>query len=373
LPSLSALVLGIGLAAIFLLPGVLEYSSVRTDQWLAGQADYYSYANHFVYLFQLFDPNWGFGISVPGPHDGMSFQLGVVPVLLAIFSILAISRNPNGTRRFWLFFLGMTLLVALLMFGVSLPIWKSLSILWFAQFPWRLLALSMVSLAILAGTIALTENSQGEGHGFSLPILLLGALILLGSYPYLTSQMQLQAKEGPVSILGLFKFQQSAGEMTGSTKWVKEIPTWSDMADVYFAGRKLKTKIDLTTEPQPDWVGVDQTGKGLRANGERVRIDTSSDNTPIVFNTFYYPGWRAYLTPENSDTVIRELKIEPVGDLGRMQVLVPAGRYWLILRFEDTPPRIAGEWISIFSVLFSLGLLIWDVKTKRNARALASP
>jgi hypothetical protein len=303
----------------------------------------------------------------------MSFQFGVVPVLLAIFSILAISRNPNGTRRFWLFFLGMTLLVALLMFGVSLPIWKSISILWFAQFPWRLLALTMVSLAILAGTIALTENPQGEGRGFSLPILLLGALILLGSYPYLTSQMQLQAKEGPVSILGLFKFQQSAGEMTGSTKWVKEIPTWSDMADVYFAGRKLKTKIDLTTEPQPDWVGVDQTGKGLRANGERVRIDTSSDNTPIVFNTFYYPGWRAYLTPENSDTVIRELKIEPVGDLGRMQVLVPAGRYWLILRFEDTPPRIAGEWISIFSILFSLGLLIWDVKTKRNARAFPSP
>ncbi len=366
LAPFAASLLGLGLVAIFFIPALLEYQYVRVDQWTA---NYYDYANHFVYLFQLFDPTWGFGISEPGPHDGMSFQFGVVPILLAIFSIIAIVKNPKNTRRYWLFFIAMTLIVALLMFGMSLPVWEVLRLVTFAQFPWRLLTLTMVSLAVLAGAIVLTQEPNGDGRALSLSTILLGVLIILGSYPYLTAQMELQAKEGPVGILGLFRFQQSAGEMTGSTAWVKDIPTWSPMADVYFAGKKVKTKIDLTSDPQPEWVGIDQTGKGLRANGERVFIVSQEDNLPVTFNTFYYPGWRAYLTPEFSDQIVQELKITPVGDLGRIQVHVPKGRYFLILEFDDTPVRTAGKWISAFSILFALGLLIWDVRAKRRQKA----
>jgi hypothetical protein len=171
----------------------------------------------------------------------------------------------------------------------------------------------------------------------------------------------------------LFRFQQSAGEMTGSTAWVQEIPTWSPMADNYFAGKKVKSKIDFThidaDNPDDVWIGVDQTGKSLRANGERVFVASRQDDLTITFNTFYYPGWRAYLTPEFSNEIIRELKIDPVGELGRIQVHVPKGRYFLILRFDDTPPRVAGEWISAFSILFCLGMMIWDVRVKRKTRA----
>lgn len=373
LPSLGALLLGLGLVAIFFIPAILEYPYVRTDQWIG---NYYDYANHFVYFFQLFDPNWGFGISVPGPHDGMSFQLGVVPALLAILSIIAMVRNPNGTRRFWLFFLAMTIAIAFLTLGPAAPIWKVLTFLAFEQFPWRLEAFTSISLAVLAGAIALTQEASDTARGWSLPTILLGILIVLGSYPYITAQTQLVAQEGPVSIQGLFRFQQSAGEMTGSTAWVQEIPTWSPMADNYFAGKKVKSKIDFThiniDNPDEVWIGVDQTGKSLRANGERVFVASQQADLTITFNTFYYPGWRAYLTPEFSNEIIRELKIEPVGVLGRIQVHVPQGRYFLILRFDDTPPRIAGEWISAISVLFCLGLLIWDVREKRRARANAS-
>ena len=76
---------------------------------------------------------------------------------------------------------------------------------------------------------------------------------------------------------------------------------------------------------------------------------------------------------EHSDEIVRELKIEPVGELGRIQVHVPKGRYFLILRFDDTPPRIAGEWISGFSLFFALGVLIWDVRVKRRQSAAATP
>ena len=369
LHSLAALALGIGLVAIFLVPAILEYQYVRTDQWLG---NYYDYTNHFAYVFQFFSPTWGFGISNPGPQDDMSFQLGVVPVILAILSLVAIAKNPNQTRRFWIFFAAMGAVIALLMLAVSLPLWQVLRpILSFAQFPWRLLALTTIPLAVLAGAIVLIDETENGARTNALPTILLGVLIILGSYPYLTAQMILEPKEGPVGILGLFRFQQSAGEMTGSTAWVKEIPDWSPMADVYFANKKVKTKIAIT-ELNPDdvWLGVDQTGRSLRANGERVFFDSAVDDLPITFNIFYYPGWRAYLTPEHSNKIVKELHIEPVGKLGRMQVRVPRGRYFLILRFDDSLPRIVGQWISVLSILFALGLLIWDVRDKSTLRGM---
>ncbi len=365
LPSLAALLLGLGIVAIFFIPAVLEYRYVRTDQWLG---NYYDYTHHFVYLFQLFSPTWGFGISNPGPRDDMSFQFGSVPTLLAIFSLLAITKNPNGTRRFWLFFLAMTAIVAVLMLGGSLPIWQVLPIVTFAQFPWRLLVLTTVSLAVLASAIIVTQiHAETRNHTF--PTILLGILIVLGSFPYLQAQMILEPKEGPVSILGLFRFQQSAGEMTGSTAWVKEIPTWSPMADVYFAGKKLKSRIEygnLTDLIEQDklWIGVLPNFAGLKANSERI-VYHAEQATTLLFNIFYYPGWQAYLVKPQTTEIIRPLKtfVDPDDPLGRIRVEIPAGReQWLMLRFDDTPPRIVGTWISVASILIAFGLLIWDVR-----------
>lgn len=368
LPSLAALVLGLGIVSIFFIPAVLEYRFVRTDQWLG---NYYDYTNHFVHLFQWFSPTWGFGISNPGPRDDMSFQFGVVPVVLALLSIFAIVKNPNGTRRFWVFFLAMTGVVAFLMLGASLPIWQVLPIVTFAQFPWRLLVLTTVSLAALAGAIILTEPANGDARTFSLPTVLLGILIVLGSFPYLTAQNIIEPKEGPVSILGLFRFQQSAGEMTGSTSTVKEIPTWSPMADVYFAGRKLRSRIDYTHIDQDKvWIGVLPNFAGLKANSERIAYHAEEDTT-ITFNIFYYPGWQAYLVKPQTTEIIRTLDtfVNPDDPLGRINVSIPAGReQWLMLRFDDTPPRIIGTWISVASILAAFGLLVWDVRAKQRQK-----
>ena len=63
------------------------------------------YANHFVYLHQLFYSPWGYGLSVPGPNDGMSFALGWSHLLLALVVWIWIARTPQpGDRRLWRFF-----------------------------------------------------------------------------------------------------------------------------------------------------------------------------------------------------------------------------------------------------------------------------
>ncbi len=371
LPSLAAFALGVGLVAIFLIPAVLEYPYVRTDQWLG---NYYDYTHHFAYFFQFFSPTWGFGISQPGPRDEMSFQLGVVPVTLAILSLVALVKNPRNTRRIWIFFAAMAVIVSAMMLSASLPLWQVLRpILSFAQFPWRLLTLTMIPLSVLASAIVVSDEAEEGARANALPTILLGALLIFGSYPYLTAQMILEPKEGPVSILGLFRFQQSAGEMTGSTAWVKEIPTWSPMADVYFAGKKLKSKIDYThVDPDKVWIGILPNFAGFKANGEQIVYHAQEDTT-ITFNTFYYPGWRAYLTKPKTMEIIRELKMDVAPDdvLGRIRVYIPKGQeQWLLVRFDDTLPRVIGGWVSAASILIALGVLAWDVRTKAEGRRM---
>ncbi len=371
LAPLGTVLLGFGLVSISAIPAILENQYVRQDQWFD---NYYNYRNHFIYLFQLFRPTWGFGISIPGTNDGMSFQLGAMPLVLACLSTVAIVKNRNGLRRYWLFFLAVAMLVAFLSLNVAEPVWNTLSFFAVAQFPWRLLALTTVPLAVLAGAIVATDETTQTETGLSLPTLLLGVLILWSSYPYLTAETQLEAKEGPVSVIGLMKFQQSAGEMTGSTVWVKKIPNWSDMADVWLAGKRVRTKIVLTDYPEDVLQAIPLPNmSGMHANGERLVLHVAEDNLPVRFNMFYYPGWRAYLVKPGTTDIIRELPIETVGDLGQIQVRMPKGReQWLMLRFDDTPPRVVGAWISLFSILISVAVLSWDVIARRQSRVKAS-
>ena len=360
LPSLVGLLLGLGLTGIFLLPLALEYKFINVAQWTA---DYYNYAEHFVDFFQLFSPAWGFGISVPGPHDGLSFQLGAVPLVLALFSLVAVVKNPRGVRPIVLFFIALTLAVAPLMFDFSLSVWKIFGLAGVAQFPWRLLAVTTLSLSVLSGTILLESNDERPG-GFPLPMVACSALIILGSYPYITDQNYVVAKEGPVGLQGLMRFESSANEMTGITSSTQEQPIWSPLADNIMAGKKINSRVDYSAKPASLFIGL--TRDGLHTNSERIGFNAQEDNSAIIFNVQDYPGWRAYLLKSRSDEIIRELPIQIDQPYGRIKVVVPKGEYWLLLRFEDTSPRVIGTIVSGISLLIALGVFVGDAWRRRG-------
>ena len=131
LPALLALALGFGLSAAFSLPALAEFRFVNREQWY-GQ--YYNPFNHFIYWPQLFSPAWGFGISLPGPDDPISFQLGIVPALLSLLGLAAVlTRHPpasapaaptgrapsSGLHAEAWFFAGLTVVAVFLMLPAS--------------------------------------------------------------------------------------------------------------------------------------------------------------------------------------------------------------------------------------------------------------
>jgi hypothetical protein len=355
IPPLAGLLLGLGLSAIFWIPALTEFKYVRVDQWYAGR---YDYRDDFVYFFQLFSPTWGFGASGPGPDDTVSFQLGAVPFVLSVLSLAVLKQAKDwALRRQVLFFQAVTLVAIFLLLPAAATTWELLSPVRFAQFPWRYLTFTVLSTAVLAGSILSSQIPNPKSLSpIPYPLLILVTLVILGSYPYLQAEIT-EPAEGPVSLAGLMRFQQSADEMTGSTAWVKEIPQWSPMADNYIAGLPVESKLDQSTVPE----GAEAAARDWSTTHEFVQykapIRDDKHFVRLTFNLFYYPGWRAYVMQKHDRGlgIVGEVKIEPEdGPLGRITVEVPGNRRYLLLRFEDTPVRIWGKYISLASVIIVL-------------------
>lgn len=386
-PSALALAWGVGLSAIFLFPVLVESQYVNQDQWVGGR---YAFGDDFVEVFQLFSPRWGFGASIPGPNDEAGFQIGLVPLVLFALSFLIVPRLADRSLRRTLYFMqGMALFVAFLTTPLSAPLWFAFPIVTIAQFPWRLLALMATPLAVVAGIIVAGQRSGGveekldaEAHEKGgedtspprlpgsptslLTLVALALLIILGSYPYLRAEVREPLPtEGPVSQAALFRFQQSADEMTGVTAWVRRIPGWSTLAETVVRGGTIETKVvydqvwDETVEPPVPLMAA--FSMEMDSVHELLWVFAADERQAVTFHIPYYPGWTAYLYrdlgPDDGELygrigpLVTQPAITTTPDEGWMVVPLPPGRHFLELRFEDTPVRVVGTWLSVLSLL----------------------
>ena len=362
---------GLGLSAIFWIPALLEYKDVRVDQWFDVR---YDFRGHFVYFFQLFSPDWGFGASIPGPNDPISFQIGVAPLVFMLFGLILAWKTLGELRPEVICLLVFGLLAVLVGVHWAAPLWDVpllSSILRSAQFPWRWLSLTTLCFSILAGLLAYRQARFTDQ--LTLPLLTVIAIILLAGYPYLQVQI-IEPLEGPVSLAGLMRFQQSSDEMTGSTRWVKEIPTWSPIAEYYInqerAGQPVQpidTKIDYgnTTYPQDENFAVRSVAHNTVME-EVYFLNKRDTEQRIVFNQFYYPGWTAYLLDGQHGQPVQPLEVIPeeTGTLGRMTVPVPTGEGYVLLRFEATPLRRAAQIISLGTLVLLLVGTLWTQRAR---------
>jgi hypothetical protein len=362
---LASLLLGLGLSALFWLPMAVEFKYVRLDQWLGG---YYDYRDDFVYFFQFFSPFWGHGLSEPGPHDELSFQIGAVPFILSVFSLAVVARmRGRDQKRMTLFFQVSLVAILFLMLSASTAFWEFLPLVIVAQFPWRLLALVMPCVAFLSGSIVAKERDRGGDRRPTLAVCGLIILVIFASYAYLSPQI-IEPAEGPVSLAGMMRFMQSSNQMTGSVAWTLDIPTWSSFAEnVMTEGEAPDLKVDLAELPKPRRrLAVDLQGSTTISQELWVHAE---EEGRIVFDIFYYPGWQAYMLDGLHGKIQTRLEVIPHGSIGTVSVAVPKGEYYLLLRFEDTPVRVVGQLVSVASLLTTLAILGWGLYGRAKHRA----
>lgn len=154
---LTVSVLTLLLSAWFIIPAFFEKNLTVVDSLTGG---YSHYSLHFIYLRQLLVRSWGYGGSIFGLEDGLSFQLGWPHLLLILPAVLLWRKH---------IYLGLVLALSIFMMTFhSKFIWEALPLLALAQFPWRLLA--------FAGTIV--AFFSGSGIRNKLAAIVLGALII---------------------------------------------------------------------------------------------------------------------------------------------------------------------------------------------------
>ncbi len=343
--ALGGAVLGLGIASALLLPNLYERAYIAQEQWVRAG---YDYTLHFLYPFHLLSSSWGYAPGTPGAEGGMSFQLGAVPLILAMVATVGSFRRPTRERALILFFAAVSLLLLFFMLPVSAPLWDLLPLAALIQFPWRLLALTAGTLAFLSGLAVGDSQSPVSPPGATTlhgPILVLALVAVLGSFPYTLPQYTPIPASAESPLLSI-EFELEYTDMRGMTAWTQEMPTTSPLVEQYQAGGPL-----VTAEVLAPGASLEMIRAGGASDELWVR---SPAGTALRFYTYYFPGWRVYVDGER----LPESALRPETVYGLLTVDVPPGEHRVLLRWGDTPLRLTGKILTLACLALAVALVV---------------
>lgn len=319
------LALGLGLSAFFWLPALVERDFVQVFRLLEG---YLSYRNHFVYPGQLIRAPWGYGLSLPGPADGMSFAIGPVHLVLVGASVVLIRRlraTPGRGGLLVTYSLVLLLLAAFFSSTASQFLWDRLALLQYLQFPWRFLSLVAASTAFLSGCpfLLLPPDARRLANGLMGGIIV--ALVLFG-LPRARPETFLEIADGDYSprvIAAENIAVTTAGEY--APIWVQERPRTPAAAALTILSGRGRVQV----------IGRSPARAEFRA--------TVMEAAWLRVNTFYFPGWTLYVDGARRAIDFRNPQ-------GVMEFALKPGEHLVQVVFADTPIRLWSARLSLLAL-----------------------
>jgi hypothetical protein len=414
IPPIAACLLGLGLAAYFTLPAVLETGYIQVAQ-LTLPADL-NFRNNFLSLTDL--------LAWPRPFDPRLVFHAVPPSL----SLAALGLAVWGLAGRWRGAAAAPWAMEAALWGAlavcaafTLPLtgwaWEALPLAAVAQFPWRLAGPASLLLAVLAGgalaarpaTAALTREGfalspawppppappprpsegrkggvpwrSGEPPAKKLPLLApqapvrergadifpslkrLGLPISLAALWVFSLTWTFAPDYEPPPALGtpagLAQYERVTGQL-GTTSTgefvpvsVRELPPAEGLAAAY-----SQASIIPRLNHPPAGVTVRSQAATVRSATAEISADAPAT---IVFDLIYFPGWRATVDGQNTS-------ITPTDPHGLISVGVPAGEHSVAVSFGPTPLRATAAALSLLAVVavlvLGLGVRGWRLRMR---------
>jgi hypothetical protein len=348
--------MGLLFSAFSWLPAFFERYATRA------QAELYLLKSPFFVRY----PHWSELLAWIQPLDSRAanpyvpLSLGPLTLLLALAGLVAGGRMFGqvwrAQRRFLpapatvalplalLFFALLAGLAIFMTLPLSRPVWEIVTILQVAEFPWRMLGLANLGLAIVAGAglRLLPEAWHKPGAALVISLQIVSVAPLL--YPVtpfvhygetsLANQIDYERRSQSVGTTTL-------GEYLPQT--VTKPPRSSPLVDSFQQGHN-PSRLDGASLPP----GASATLLHQNATSHSYHLATPQAFT-LRFLQFDYLGWQAYLNDQ-------PLEIRPEAGSGLILLDIPPGHHRLDLYFGETPLRLGAILLTGLSLITVLGL-----------------
>lgn len=350
LQAMSGVLLGAGLSAFYWLPAIFERKYLKWfDEALT--SGYYSYSNHFVHVWQLVSTFWGFGGSNPGPVDGMSFQIGLVILILSIVAFFTLLHVKPGYRGYPIVLLLLGAFSVFLTTESSSWIYRLFPWFSFIQFPWRFLGPATLFLSAFAG---LAANDSDSAHsiikvpsGVTVAFAIMLCLALSAKHRTVANhQTSLEVLNTNHAEKRIFN-NRSLGPLCEKDEY---LPLW------------VSTRIpeSAPTFPQgPVSVGGRIEKVLIRGAEISVNVVADNDSTSLMIPWFFFPGWQAQVDGNY-------VCVAPDHN-GFLTLSTPRGQHSVLVRFGSTVARSLGWHITLATLFCAItGWLFYIIRREKK-------
>lgn len=340
-------VLMIGISAYWWLPAL-------TEQKLVATITPFPLIDHFPFIKQLIIPFWGYGSSIEGPYDGLSFQIGIVNLLgaalaLGLFVFFKKYFEDKKLKFITVWGLASFFITVFMMNVRSYPLWKILPFHDFVQFPWRLLAFtSFFSAILIAVSIEVLQKNLKIAVGLGLTAL----SIVLTFHYFQPSHTTFKTDNEYLARFFADRTIQGAKDSVSAE--------YKNYSEDYLL-------LPVTTDKKPDFLPktkiVSQTAKienitELSAVSWKARVIADKDST-VTFETLYFPGWFAKVDG-------RSVNITSGKPYGQTETTVPKGTHEVAFSWRETPLRKYSDWVSLVFLLAALAFVLKPMRVMNS-------
>jgi len=323
-----------GLSAFYLLPAIFESQYISLKNTIQG---YFDFHNHFATLNELLISRyWGYGASNWGKKD-LSISVGhiqwILPLL--ILGTFIVRRSLKQYSQFiFILLIGWGMLF--LTHNKTTWVWENLVFLQYIQFPWRFLSVAILAFSLSSGVVIILIKGRILKFGL---LAVVTALLIGLNTPFFFEDLWYNVSDKEFFSGIWFEREISAspadywpifGINTPTKKAEKNVSFMNGLGEGYLISKN--------------------------SNYQKYQISVSSASALIQFSTVYFPGWEAHWNDN-------KMNIYPSGNLGLITANIQQGSGIMELKFKDTPIRILGNYLTLFSV-FGLAVFILITKLK---------
>ncbi|MBI5620109.1 hypothetical protein HY950_04060 [Candidatus Gottesmanbacteria bacterium] len=317
--------IGLGISTFFWLPAFAEMGWTSVSAQIGPTANF---RDHFVCLWQLWNAQWGFGGSISGCVDGMSFKLGKLHVFLALTGLLAwwIKRNavPKKTH-YILLALGITLGAVFIMLPSSQFLWDIVPFSSYVQYPWRFLTYAVLGLSMLGG-LAVTMTDK-RALQWLLAVVIVIAIVAVNA-KWFRGQYRVDRPAGAYEDSGELRFRVSK---ISDEYLPASLPRPNVLSEV--VSDSVPATVDYTVETEVD------TETYFRF------VVTSRKDAEVTIRRAYFPGWNFWVNGKVTNPSIVD---------GVPHIPVSTGESIIEMHFFSTPVRVIGNLISVMTLMITL-------------------